>query len=141
MLAIPDEGKRTPPITSGDHPIPGVARPPVQPDTTMLVHRHDNRRLPHILSPALQRALRGNRLKRTRLQISTTHRTQDRRHHSGRECPIDFREKWSWKDNGLVHIAWDAIATEDGSLGGKPGLILDEQLKLSRYYHVTQRER
>ncbi|KAK0742526.1 FAD dependent oxidoreductase [Apiosordaria backusii] len=41
-----------------------------------------------------------------------------------RDCPPEFKEKWAWKE-------WEGskvLFTEDGSRGGKPGLILDEEL-------------
>ncbi|KAK0672994.1 FAD dependent oxidoreductase [Cercophora samala] len=41
-----------------------------------------------------------------------------------RECPPEFKEKWAWKEGEGAK----ALFTEDGSRGGKPGLVLDEEL-------------
>ncbi|KAK4172185.1 FAD dependent oxidoreductase [Triangularia setosa] len=41
-----------------------------------------------------------------------------------RDCPPEFKEKWTWKEGEGAK----ALFTEDGSRGGKPGLILDEEL-------------
>lgn len=38
--------------------------------------------------------------------------------------PKEFADKWAWKEIG----GGDAVATEDGSRGGVPGLVLDEEL-------------
>ena len=46
------------------------------------------------------------------------------------QCPLDFKPKWSWKTSGTF-TSWDAVVTEDGSRGGKPGLILQEELASS----------
>ena len=39
------------------------------------------------------------------------------------ECPREFREKWGWK--GKV----DDVVTEDGSRGGRMGMILREEME------------
>jgi sarcosine oxidase / L-pipecolate oxidase len=39
-------------------------------------------------------------------------------------CPVEFKEKWKWP-NEVV----ESVVTEDGSRGGRPGLILREELK------------
>ena len=39
-----------------------------------------------------------------------------------RQCPVEFRDKWAWKAT-----IQDAVATEDGSRGGRPGLVLAEE--------------
>ncbi|KAI1411094.1 putative fructosyl amino acid protein [Hypoxylon sp. FL1857] len=41
------------------------------------------------------------------------------------KCPIEFRDKWKWK---AVSDVEKAIVTEDGSRGGQPGLILEDEL-------------
>ncbi len=41
-------------------------------------------------------------------------------------CPPEFRDKWAWKANPGVSVQ-DAIVTEDGSRGGKPGLVLVDE--------------
>jgi len=40
-------------------------------------------------------------------------------------CPVEFKDKWSWKPrfNG-----GEPVITEDGSRGGKPGLVLADEL-------------
>lgn len=46
-------------------------------------------------------------------------------------CPEAFRGRWSLKKDKGKEIAWDKVATvvtEDGSRGGEPGLILQEEL-------------
>ncbi|KAI1141857.1 putative fructosyl amino acid protein [Hypoxylon sp. FL0543] len=46
------------------------------------------------------------------------------------KCPVEFKDKWRWKAVGDVETA---IVTEDGSRGGQPGLLLeDESNKASR---------
>jgi sarcosine oxidase / L-pipecolate oxidase len=40
-------------------------------------------------------------------------------------CPAEFRAKWAWKPAAPV------VITEDGSRGGKPGLILAEELAVA----------
>ncbi|OTA56220.1 putative fructosyl amino acid protein [Hypoxylon sp. EC38] len=42
------------------------------------------------------------------------------------KCPKEFKDKWKWKAVGDVE---KAIVTEDGSRGGQPGLILEDELK------------
>ncbi|KAJ9151292.1 FAD dependent oxidoreductase [Pleurostoma richardsiae] len=45
------------------------------------------------------------------------------------QCPPEFRTKWSWRETrGDAFQGWDAVVTEDGSRGGEPGLILQEEL-------------
>lgn len=41
--------------------------------------------------------------------------------------PAEFADKWAWKDVGGGQV----IGTEDGSRGGKPGLVLDDELRKS----------
>lgn len=43
-------------------------------------------------------------------------------------CPAEFREKWVWKEMA----GRDPVATEDGTRGGKPGLILADELRKPR---------
>ncbi|KAH8903214.1 FAD dependent oxidoreductase [Coniochaeta sp. PMI_546] len=38
--------------------------------------------------------------------------------------PVEFAEKWAWKEG----CGEELVATEDGSRGGVPGLVLDEEL-------------
>ncbi|KAK3945595.1 putative fructosyl amino acid protein [Diplogelasinospora grovesii] len=45
-----------------------------------------------------------------------------------RNCPAEFKEKWAWKQAPEGASSEDLIVTEDGSRGGRPGLILAEQL-------------
>lgn len=46
------------------------------------------------------------------------------------QCPDAFWGKWGFKKGAEVQVkAWDQVVTEDGSRGGKPGLILEEELK------------
>ncbi|KAI0120420.1 putative fructosyl amino acid protein [Hypoxylon sp. NC0597] len=42
------------------------------------------------------------------------------------KCPKEFRDKWKWKAAGDVE---KPIVTEDGSRGGQPGLILEDESK------------
>jgi sarcosine oxidase/L-pipecolate oxidase len=48
-----------------------------------------------------------------------------------RHCPSEFVEKWAWKgglgDEGDAGV----VSTEDGSRGGRPGLILDDEMRKS----------
>jgi len=39
-------------------------------------------------------------------------------------CPIEFEEKWKWPAKQVENVV-----TEDGSRGGRPGLVLKEELK------------
>jgi sarcosine oxidase / L-pipecolate oxidase len=39
-------------------------------------------------------------------------------------CPVEFKEKWKWPAERV-----DTVVTEDGSRGGRPGLVLKEELK------------
>jgi sarcosine oxidase/L-pipecolate oxidase len=39
-------------------------------------------------------------------------------------CPVEFKEKWKWPAERA-----ETVVTEDGSRGGRPGLILKEELK------------
>jgi sarcosine oxidase/L-pipecolate oxidase len=38
-------------------------------------------------------------------------------------CPVEFADKWAWKEG----LDGEVVATEDGSRGGRPGLVLDEE--------------
>ncbi|KAK2624751.1 hypothetical protein QTJ16_005944 [Diplocarpon rosae] len=40
------------------------------------------------------------------------------------KCPPEFKEKWAWPKERV-----DVVVTQDGSRGGKPGLILEEELR------------
>ncbi|KAI1208519.1 putative fructosyl amino acid protein [Annulohypoxylon truncatum] len=40
------------------------------------------------------------------------------------QCPVEFQQKWKWKP---VDDIEKAIVTHDGSRGGQPGLILDDE--------------
>jgi sarcosine oxidase / L-pipecolate oxidase len=40
------------------------------------------------------------------------------------KCPEEFREKWKWPSERV-----ESVVTEDGSRGGRPGLILKDELK------------
>jgi sarcosine oxidase / L-pipecolate oxidase len=47
-----------------------------------------------------------------------------------RQTPTEFKNKWSWKEAQLSKNStslFDHIVTEDGSRGGRPGLILTEE--------------
>ncbi|KAL1877335.1 hypothetical protein VTK73DRAFT_8788 [Phialemonium thermophilum] len=45
-------------------------------------------------------------------------------------CPPEFREKWAWKDaKPEGRLDEQQIFTEDGSRGGVPGLILENELR------------
>lgn len=37
-------------------------------------------------------------------------------------CPEEFREKWKWPAQRM-----DVVITEDGSRGGRPGMVLGEE--------------
>lgn len=39
-------------------------------------------------------------------------------------CPEEFKEKWGWPQERV-----ERVVTEDGSRGGRPGLILDEEMR------------
>ena len=43
--------------------------------------------------------------------------------------PAEFADKWAWR--GVAGGGEVAVTTEDGSRGGKPGLVLDEELRRS----------
>ncbi|ROV90163.1 hypothetical protein VSDG_08765 [Cytospora chrysosperma] len=44
-------------------------------------------------------------------------------------CPDAFKGKWSFRKPGSpVVTSWDRVVTEDGSRGGMPGLILQEEM-------------
>jgi sarcosine oxidase/L-pipecolate oxidase len=45
-----------------------------------------------------------------------------------RECPPQFRGKWDWKAKKTPSASGMAVVTEDGSRGGKPGLVLADEL-------------
>jgi sarcosine oxidase/L-pipecolate oxidase len=40
------------------------------------------------------------------------------------QCPEDFKEKWAWRKEPVENVV-----TEDGSRGGRPGMILDDELQ------------
>lgn len=42
----------------------------------------------------------------------------------GGQCPTEFKDKWTWP-TGTV----DNVVTEDGSRGGRPGLVLQEEAR------------
>jgi sarcosine oxidase/L-pipecolate oxidase len=46
-------------------------------------------------------------------------------------CPAEFAAKWAWKDGLGEEGDAGIVATEDGSRGGRPGLVLDEELGVS----------
>ena len=37
-------------------------------------------------------------------------------------CPVEFREKWRWPVERV-----ESVVTEDGSRGGRPGMVLMEE--------------
>ena len=39
-------------------------------------------------------------------------------------CPVEFKSKWAWREERV-----ESVVTEDGSRGGRPGLVLDEELR------------
>jgi sarcosine oxidase/L-pipecolate oxidase len=39
-------------------------------------------------------------------------------------CPVEFKSKWAWR---LERVK--SVVTEDGSRGGRPGIVLDEELR------------
>lgn len=39
-------------------------------------------------------------------------------------CPVEFTQKWGWPKERV-----EVVVTEDGSRGGRPGMILDEEFK------------
>jgi sarcosine oxidase/L-pipecolate oxidase len=39
-------------------------------------------------------------------------------------CPVEFKEKWAWRQERVENVI-----TEDGSRGGRPGMVLDEELR------------
>lgn len=39
-------------------------------------------------------------------------------------CPVGFREKWAWPKEAVENVV-----TEDGSRGGRPGMVLEEELR------------
>jgi sarcosine oxidase/L-pipecolate oxidase len=39
-------------------------------------------------------------------------------------CPVEFQDKWCWPAETTEHVV-----TEDGSRGGRPGMILEEELR------------
>ena len=39
-------------------------------------------------------------------------------------CPVEFKSKWAWRERRM-----ESVVTEDGSRGGKPGMVLDEELR------------
>ncbi|KAK7742367.1 hypothetical protein SLS53_004512 [Cytospora paraplurivora] len=49
------------------------------------------------------------------------------------QCPEAFKGKWSFRKEGLpAATSWDKVVTEDGSRGGDPGLLLQEEMAKSR---------
>jgi sarcosine oxidase / L-pipecolate oxidase len=40
------------------------------------------------------------------------------------QCPVEFREKWAWPKETVENVV-----TEDGSRGGRPGMVLEEELR------------
>jgi sarcosine oxidase/L-pipecolate oxidase len=40
------------------------------------------------------------------------------------QCPAEFKEKWAWPKDPV-----EEVVTEDGSRGGRPGLILAEEMR------------
>ncbi|KAI1452792.1 putative fructosyl amino acid protein [Annulohypoxylon moriforme] len=45
------------------------------------------------------------------------------------QCPVEFQQKWKWK---VVDDIEKAIVTQDGSRGGLPGLILEDEFKRAK---------
>ena len=41
-------------------------------------------------------------------------------------CPEEFKSKWAWPEGRV-----GSVVTEDGSRGGRPGLVLMEEFKKS----------
>ncbi len=41
-----------------------------------------------------------------------------------RRCPVEFTSKWAWREKRV-----ESVVTEDGSRGGRPGMVLDEELR------------
>lgn len=39
-------------------------------------------------------------------------------------CPEEFKEKWAWKKEAVENVI-----TEDGSRGGRPGMVLELEMK------------
>jgi sarcosine oxidase/L-pipecolate oxidase len=39
-------------------------------------------------------------------------------------CPPEFASKWAWRKEVV-----DKVVTEDGSRGGRPGMILQEEMR------------
>jgi len=39
-------------------------------------------------------------------------------------CPVEFREKWGWRRETVENVV-----TEDGSRGGRPGMVLEDELR------------
>ncbi|PMD23021.1 FAD dependent oxidoreductase [Hyaloscypha hepaticicola] len=39
-------------------------------------------------------------------------------------CPVEFKGKWAWREERVENVV-----TEDGSRGGRPGMVLDEELR------------
>jgi sarcosine oxidase / L-pipecolate oxidase len=39
-------------------------------------------------------------------------------------CPVEFKSKWAWREERV-----ESVVTEDGSRGGRPGMVLDEELR------------
>lgn len=49
-------------------------------------------------------------------------------------CPEEFREKWCWPKERV-----ECVVTEDGSRGGRPGMVLDEEMKSREGWWVNDR--
>lgn len=43
-------------------------------------------------------------------------------------CPAEFKEKWAWPKE-----TFKSVVTEDGSRGGRPGMILQDELRKGRH--------
>jgi sarcosine oxidase/L-pipecolate oxidase len=39
-------------------------------------------------------------------------------------CSVEFKRKWAWREERV-----ESVVTEDGSRGGKPGMVLDKELR------------
>ena len=39
-------------------------------------------------------------------------------------CAPEFKEKWAWPKDAVIDVV-----TEDGSRGGRPGMVLDTELR------------
>ena len=43
------------------------------------------------------------------------------------QCPAEFKDKWAWPETRA-----DKVVTEDGSRGGRPGMVLAEEFQRER---------